>query len=624
VPSPSSSSSNANHERTEVLYGTENTTNAILSVLSNVKLKMDICADSTWPSVAMGIDVFRNALIDMNKRGIRSRYITTITKDNLSYCKEAMKIGELHHLDGIKGNFAVSEKEYIASATMQEASLLQQVIYSNIKEVLEQQQYVFDSFWNKSVPAEQKIKEIEEGIVLGKTEVIQSPKDIQQLFINMVKSAKHEVLLLVPTINAFNREERIGIIELLKQASQGDRRANVRILTPTNDAIEKIIQNTVSTTGQRNDKEERTKQNQQIKDKEKRFDIRSIDIKSTNQHKDDLEGLASAAAAEKSSVTTVTLIIVDRKESLVIEKKDDSKENFIDAVGMATYSNSKPTVLSYVSIFENLWRQTELYQQLKKSTKQLELAYEQLKISDKMQSEFISAAAHELRTPIQPIISSVGIIRSRMGNMKVQGLDHSLDMITRNAERLSQLSSDILDVTKIESNSFELEKEQLNLNEVLLNTVEKYKKQITKANIDIQLLFEPHEEVILIEADRDRIIQVISNLLNNAIKFTRREGGIVMVEVQKKDYDEETRTSAVVSVKDTGSGIDPDIMPRLFEKFASKSFQGTGLGLFISKKIIEAHGGKIWGQNNVSDDKGATFYFTLPIVSNEIKPQQEQ
>ena len=623
MPSSSSSSSNANHERTEVLYGTENTTNAILSVLSNIKLKMDICADSTWPSVAMGIDVFRNALTDMKKRGIKSRYITTITKDNLSYCKEAMKIGELHHLDGIKGNFAVSEKEYIASATMQEASLLQQVIYSNVKEVLEQQQYVFDSFWNKSVPAEQKIKEIEEGIVLGRTEVIQSPKDVQQLFINMAKTAKHEVLLLLPTINAFYREERIGIIELLKQASEGDHRVNVRILTPTNDDIEKILQNVVSTTGQRNDEEERTKRNRQIKNKEKRFDIRSIDVKSTNQDEDDLEGPASAAAAEKSSVTTVTIIVVDRKESLVIEKKDDSKQNFTDAVGMATYSNSKPTVLSYISIFESLWKQTELYQQLKESNKQLELAYEQLKISDRMQSEFISAAAHELRTPIQPIISSVGIIRSRMGNTKVQGLDHSLDMITRNAQRLSQLSSDILDVTKIEGNSLELQKEQLDLNEVLLNTVEKYKKQITKANIDIQLLFEPHEEVILIEADRDRIIQVISNLLNNAIKFTRREGGIVMVEVQKKDYDEETRTSAVVSVKDTGSGIDPDIMPRLFEKFASKSFQGTGLGLFISKKIIEAHGGKIWGQNNVyNDDKGATFYFTLPIVSNQIKQRE--
>jgi signal transduction histidine kinase len=564
----------------------------------------------------MGVDVFRNALIALKKRDVKSRYITTITKDNLDYCKEAMKIGELRHLDGIKGNFSVSEKEYMASATMQEASPLQQVIYSNVKEVLEQQQYVFDSFWNKSVPAEQKIKEIEEGVVLGKTEVIQSPKDIQHLFINMVRSAKHEVLLVLPTINAFYREERIGIIELLKQASEGDHRINVRILTPTND----IIENIVSTTGHHNDKEETTKQKQQIKNKEKRFDIRSIDIKSTNQQEGEV---APAAAAEKSSVTTVTIIVVDRKESLVIEKKDDSKQNFIEAVGMATYSNSKPTVLSYISIFENLWKQTELYQQLKESTEQLKLAYEQLKISDKMQAEFISAAAHELRTPIQPIISSVGIIRSRMGNMKIQGLDHSLDMISRNAERLSQLSSDILDVTTIEGNSLELQKEQLNLNEVVLNTVEKYKKQITRANIDIKLLFEPYEEIILVEADRARIAQVISNLLSNAIKFTRSEGGMVTVQVHKKDYHEDIiNTGAIVTVNDTGSGIDPDIMPRLFEKFASKSFQGTGLGLFISKKIIDAHGGKIWGQNNISDGKGATFCFILPIVSKQQGQQQ--
>jgi two-component system, OmpR family, sensor histidine kinase VicK len=157
--------------------------------------------------------------------------------------------------------------------------------------------------------------------------------------------------------------------------------------------------------------------------------------------------MQAATVVEKSAVATVTIIVVDRKESLVIEKTGDSKENFIDAVGISTYSNSEPTVLSCISIFENLWKQTELYQRLKKSTKQLELAYEQLKISYKMQSEFISAAAHELRTPIQPIISSVGIIRSRIGNTKVRELENSLNMITRNAERLSQLSSDIMDVT---------------------------------------------------------------------------------------------------------------------------------------------------------------------------------
>ncbi|MFL6369785.1 MAG: ATP-binding protein [Nitrososphaeraceae archaeon] len=546
-------------------------------------------------------------------------------------------VNELRHLDGIKGNFAVSEKEYIASATMQEASLLQQVIYSNVKEVLEQQQYVFDSFWNKSVSAEQKIKEIEEGVVIGRTEVIQSPNDIQQLFINMVKSAKHELLLLLPSINAFYREERIGIIELLKQVAEREQRVNVRILTPTNDDIEEKLHNIVSETEQREiEIEERAKgrqeEQQQMKNKKKSFDIRRIDIEPLYENEEQEKEIQAAAVAvvEKSPVTTVTIVVVDRKESLVTEKTDDSKQNFIDAVGISTYSNSKPTVLSYISIFENLWKQTELYQDLKESTKQLELAYEQLKISDKMQGEFISAAAHELRTPIQPIISSVGIIRSRMGNLEVQGIEDSLNMITRNAERLSQLSSDILDVTKIESNSLDLEKEQLNLNEILLNTIEKHRKQITKANIDINLLFEPYEKIILVEADRGRIIQVISNLLNNAIKFTRREGGVVTVKVREKydDYgeiknDNTSKTVAMVSVKDTGSGIDSDIMSRLFEKFASKSFQGTGLGLFISRSIVKAHGGKIWGENN-SDGKGATFYFTLPIVSNQIKHQEQQ
>ena len=148
LPSPNANS--ANSERTQVLYGPENTTSAILKFLMDVDTKLDICADSTWPSVAMGIDVFRNALIDIKKRRIMRRYITTIAKNNLSYCKGVMKIGELRHLDGIRGNFAVSEREYLASATLQEAKLLEQVIYNNVKEVLEQQQYVFDSFWNRS------------------------------------------------------------------------------------------------------------------------------------------------------------------------------------------------------------------------------------------------------------------------------------------------------------------------------------------------------------------------------------------------------------------------------------------------------------------------------------------
>ena len=616
---PSSNANSANSERTQVLYGPENTTSAILKFLMDVDTKLDICADSTWPSVAMGIDVFRNALIDIKKRRIMRRYITTITKNNLSYCKEVMKIGELRHLDGIRGNFAVSEREYLASATLQEAKLLQQVIYSNVKEVLEQQQYVFDSFWNRSSPAELRIKEIEEGINFGRTEVIQDPKEVQHLFINMIKLAKHELLLVLPTINAFYRQERIGIIELLKQAAERDHSLNVRILTPTNDAIEKKLL-TIESGNEQRDHDGRESNRQQLKNK-KSFDTRHIDLETIDEDEE-------LTAAERSAVTTVTILVVDRKESLVIEAADDSRQDFIEAVGLATYSSSKPTVLSYFSIFENLWKQTELYQQLKESNKQLKLTYEQLKISDKMQSEFISAAAHELRTPIQPIISSVGIIRSRRGNMKLQELDDSLDMITRNTERLKQLSSEIIDVAKIEGNSLDLEKERFDLSEVLFNIMEHYKNLISKTNINIKLLFDSCEDTLLVEADRGRISQVISNLLNNAVKFTRKRGGIVSVRIQKKVNTMNTNQSvALISVRDTGSSIDHDILPRLFEKFAAKSFQGIGLGLFISKKIIEAQGGKIWAENNANtigtngiddllQEKGATFSFSLPIIGN--------
>jgi two-component system, OmpR family, sensor histidine kinase VicK len=236
----SSSSFNTRSERTEVLYGTESRTNAILNFLCNAKTKMDICADSIWPSVAMGIDVFKKALMNNKDRGIKSRYVTDITRGNLSYCKEAMKIGELRHLDGI--NFAISEKEYMASATMQEAELLQQVIYSNVKEVLEQQQYVFDSFWKKSVAAEKRIKEIEEGVAPDVIEVIQNASRAKTLYFEIIKSATEEILLIFPTPNAFIRQEKLGVIQAIIEVS-GRNNLKVRILMPAHNISEHSLRN---------------------------------------------------------------------------------------------------------------------------------------------------------------------------------------------------------------------------------------------------------------------------------------------------------------------------------------------------------------------------------------------
>ncbi len=198
-----------------------------------------------------------------------------------------------------------------------------------------------------------------------------------------------------------------------------------------------------------------------------------------------------------------------------------------------------------------------------------------------------------------------------------------LGVIVRNAKRLQRLADDILDVTRIESKTFTLNKQKLNINEVIVDVIEDYRDQIEKSNNQKELAYERivyennNNEDIIIQADRERLTQVISNLLSNAIKFTKdiKSGEDRVIRIDVKKMKKEQKEYVVASVKDSGTGIDPEILPRLFERFASKSFSGTGLGLFISKSIIEAHGGRIWAENN-PDGKGSTFRFSLPLDQN--------
>ena len=246
--------------------------------------------------------------------------------------------------------------------------------------------------------------------------------------------------------------------------------------------------------------------------------------------------------------------------------------------------------------------------ELKKANKKLVSAYEQLKVYDKMQRDFINVAAHELRTPIQPILGLTDVLRSKIKDDEKQKI---LDVVIRNAKRLQRLTEDILDVTRIESHTLELQKERFNLKDMLSNLIQDYKSQIERKNNNEQnltILYEAKYDVIFVYADKARITEVISNLINNSLKFTK--SGKISLTSEKKDG------HAIVSIKDTGTGINPEILPRLFSKFATKSFSGTGLGLFISKSIIEAHRGRIWAQNN-HDGRGATFSFSLPINNGQ-------
>jgi signal transduction histidine kinase len=311
-------------------------------------------------------------------------------------------------------------------------------------------------------------------------------------------------------------------------------------------------------------------------------------------------------------------LIIDRKSSLVIElnDKDDIIDNYYyhlrqkedenftpitpqtsTILGTSIYSNSKSTVLSYLTIFETLWRQTELFEQLKQA--------------DILKTEFINIAAHELRTPTQTILGYCEMI-----DLFPEKKDEYINPIKRNSERLYKLTNDILEVARIESNSLKLDIEKIEINETINETVKDFvNRPLFISNKDVKINFNPsnhNKTPSFVYADKNRIQQVIFNLLDNAFKFTEKGEIIVSIMEEEEEDDNDQYNDIKIKIHDTGKGIDTELLSRLFEKFATKSERGTGLGLYISKNIVEAHGGKIWAENN-KVGKGATFSFSLPL-----------
>ena len=244
---------------------------------------------------------------------MKFRYVTEITKDNLSYCKEMLKFSEIRHLDGVKGNFEVcDEKEYVAATTLQSANKQQpmpQLIYSNVKEVVEQQQYIFDTLWSRAIPSEQKIKEIEYGITPEITEVIHSPEDAERREWDLLRKARKEVCIIYSTANAFYIQERAGTIQFLNQLAEEG--VSIKLLTPTDDHIRESMQNLKHHHHNNHDHDhDHLQQQQQQQQHNKLIEFRSI---------------ASTLGIKIKS------LVVDRKYSLILELKNDSKESITTA-----------------------------------------------------------------------------------------------------------------------------------------------------------------------------------------------------------------------------------------------------------------------------------------------------
>jgi len=700
---------------TRIIFGKGKAINTEVGIFHNAATSIDTCMTYTRPSLAVSLKSIKDSFLAAKRRGIKLRYITEINHHNFEDCKELLGIvHELRHLDGVKTNFMISEKEYLAPLIQEKSeAIASEHIYSNTDQIVEHGQCIFDTLWSKSIPAEERIKQLMDGEVAPETKIVDSEDEIMKHFIHLSEVSSglsvvsnHGGMQL--TYNSFlelckkvlekqKRGEGDGIrwimriekdsINLVKKFLKlGVKIRHVKNLAPINFAVSKhgliatveeiagggMIQNLLTSNEGSYIKhftsmfeqlwKEGVDARYRIKDIEEKVGIAEIEIirnpidsiargwdmvKSARKEINVLFSSSNALkrqiamgalpllrnASEKQKVkirmllpssdrsdqlieetksnvpnidirtisssleTKISILIVDNKQCLILELKDDKQNTSHDAVGLATYSISPTIISSYLAIFESFWRQAELFEKMK----EVEI----------LEKDFINFAAHELRNPVQPIIGFSELLYSKIENQEHRRL---LDEVILNARRLERLARVMLDVTRIENNSLILTKETVDTAKVVKDIVDSYNQNLREKyavnkskNLEELMIIQNGVKDLEVTLDKVRITQVICNILDNALSFSH-EGKIKVVLKKEK---RNRQNFLLVRVKDTGPGIDPEILSKLFTKFASKSDMGTGLGLFISKGIVEAHGGKIWAENN--PNKGATFSFTLPI-----------
>jgi two-component system, OmpR family, sensor histidine kinase VicK len=693
-----SSESDRQDEVISLAKGTPEIENALASFASKAKKEIDLCSDRQSLAAMVASGELGKILELGRVSGFRVRYVTEITKENESYSRELAKKVELRHLDGVSGNFAISdEREYVGPLITDDGKL-GQVIYSNAKPLFEQHRFLFDTLWEKAVPAENRLGELSGAarpvvtrLIGGQTDILRSLKNILEpsdelvgcftvgsieTILNAIPEALEGVVKrkkserggirwvtsleekdapiverclamgiavrhtnrLPPISFGCSKEALVASIQQEGQAlsmrnvltsnepayvnhfrlvfeevwkngvdagkkldelKQGLERSNVEIIQNARESVKTAWQLARS-----------AKEVLMLFSTPQAFE-RQIEAEGAEEMKEVLgnsqtkvkllipEDERIAAVIEsvkgalpnvefrlmnKSLTTKISILIIDRSKTMVFETKDDSLKDLYESLGITAFTESKSLGESFATIFDGIWKQTELY--------------EQLEMHDKMQRDFVNIAAHELRTPVQAIINYAELAKSSEDNR-----EEYYDKLLKSVLRLHKLTEDILDAARIESKTLRLNKEVFQLNEVLRSTVDEQRRAAAKKGLKLHM---EQPTPVYVFGDKTRIGQVLANLLINAVKFTD-EGSIrVTTRLDKR------AGKVTVRVTDTGIGIDRSIVPVLFARFMAKSESGTGLGLFISKSIIEAHGGRIWVEKS-TPGKGSTFTFELPV-----------
>lgn len=525
----------------------------------------------------------------------RIRILVEITRDNLEIVKELLDLGiQIRHIKDLSSiDYTVTSSDLIIAVKRTEKNdPSDSILYSNDPSYIDHFVNVFEELWKSSKDPDRVMKSLEEETELSFIETIDDPEESIKLVRTLISSAKYEILAILPNFNSFVRQVESGMMEFMKDISLSKKNINIRIL---------IVEET---------------------DNEIQYKILTIfnkfngKIPGSSNSEIPLEFQFKGSGNFKLKIlnsrlfTEIGFLIVDKNKSLIIESKNIPSIDMIESVGLSSYSNSRRISKSYASIFEALWNQAELY--------------DKLKVQDRLQKEFINIAAHELRNPVQSLLGYSDILMNTTGN--IESYSDFIVTINQNTKRLARLIDKVLDVTQLENELLILNKENFSLEKLVIEIVREYNNNIHLLNknqleirYDSQLNdcnntnTESRRNFGYVFADRTRIIQVIVNILENAVEFTDR--GTISLRLNENM----TTREILLTISDSGRGIDPEILPNLFTKFVSKSRKGTGLGLYISKKIIETHGGKIWAENCYDGNnriEGSKFTLTLPSKDN--------
>ncbi len=671
---------------------------ALDNFASKARKEIDVCSDRQSLAAMVASGELAKILEKGRAAGFRVRYLTEITKDNETYSRELAKKVELRHLDGVTGNFAISDTREYVGPLVTDDGRLGQVIFSNAKPLFEQHRYLFDTLWERAIPAENRLGELSGAappvvtrLMMGETDILRSLKNVLEASDELVGcftvGAIETVIDSLPDALAgvvgrkngerggikwvtFVDEADAPVIErclrmgisvrhtsrlpplsfgcstnaLVASIQTGGQGLSMRNVLTSNEAayvnhfrlvFEEIWKNGIDAERrldelkqglERSDVEiiqnarESMKAAWQLARPAKEilmlFSTPKAFIRQVNSDLADqmrevisssqakvkllvpedeaitplLDGVKKSLPAvelrtiNKSLKTKISILVIDRSKTMVFETKDDSREDLYESLGITAFTESKSLGESFATIFDGIWKQTELY--------------EQLEIHDKMQRDFVNIAAHELRTPVQAIINYAELAKSYEDSR-----EEYYDKLLKSVLRLHKLTEDILDAARIESKTLRLNKEVFLLNDVLKSSVDEQRRGAGKKGLRLHV---EQPEPVYVFGDKTRIGQVLANLLINAVKFTDKGSIMVTARLDRR------QGKVIVRVTDTGIGIDRSIVPVLFARFMAKSESGTGLGLFISKSIIEAHDGRIWVDKS-EPGQGSTFAFELPV-----------